>query len=308
MKKLRLAFALVFAVALALRLIHIWQIRNSPFFTVLLGDARSYDAWAQRIAAGDWIGRDVFYQAPLYPYFLGVMYWIVGRSLILVRITQAVIGSCSCVLVAAAAQRLFSVRAGLGAGLMLAVYAPAIFFDALLQKSVLDVFFVSLMLWLIAGNPRWLPLGLAVGGLALTRENALVFIPVILAWAGLRFGLRPAVLFALGVTLVLVPVVVRNSIAGGGFYLTTSQFGPNFFIGNHAGADGTYQSLRYGRGDPEYERQDATELAEYASHRTLTPAEVSRFWTDGALDFIKSHPGAWLKLMGCKIALLVNAT
>src|SRR5207253_5324075 len=49
----------IFTVALTLRLIHIWQIRRSPFFTVLLGDARRYDAWAQRIAAGDWIGRDV---------------------------------------------------------------------------------------------------------------------------------------------------------------------------------------------------------------------------------------------------------
>ena len=54
---------------------------------------------------------------------------------------------------------------------------------------------------------------------------------------------------------------------GGGFYVTTSQFGPNFYIGNNPGADGTYQSLRFGRGAPEYERQDATELAERALGR-----------------------------------------
>ncbi len=35
-----------------------------------MGDSRAYDEWARRIAAGDWIGREVFYQAPLYPYFL----------------------------------------------------------------------------------------------------------------------------------------------------------------------------------------------------------------------------------------------
>src|SRR6185295_16024247 len=99
-------------------------------------------------------------------------------------------------------------RAGIVAGLMLALYAPAIFFDGLLQKSVLDVFFVCLALWLIArittnnaelaepaekksslrslrslGSTSWLWLGLAMGGLALTRENALVFIVVILVWA-----------------------------------------------------------------------------------------------------------------------------
>src|SRR5205085_11123039 len=112
------AFA-VFAVAFILRLIHIWQIRQSPFFNVLVGDARGYDEWAQRIAGGDWIGHGVFYQAPLYPYFLGSIYSIAGRSLMLVRVVQAAIGSFSCVLVAQAARRLFSARTGLVAGLML---------------------------------------------------------------------------------------------------------------------------------------------------------------------------------------------
>jgi len=325
-KKRQSSFAppalVVFAVAFTLRIIHIWQMRNAPFFTLLMGDARGYDEWAQRIAGGDWIGRDVFYQAPLYPYFLASIYWIAGRSPALIRIAQAVIGSASCVLLAAAARRPFSARAGLLAGLMLAVYAPAIFFDGLLQKSVLDVFFVCLALWLIANITaitaeqqshqlmprRWLALGLGLGGLSLTRENALVFIAVILGWAILRFGVRAAAVFTLGVVIVMLPVAARNSMVGGGFYVTTSQFGTNFFIGNHRGADGTYQSLRYGRGAPEYERQDAAELAESELHRKLTPREVSRFWTARALRFIVSDPGAWLKLMARKTALLMNAT
>src|SRR5213594_5250843 len=127
-KKRQSSFAppalVVFAVAFTLRIIHIRQMRNAPFFTLLMGDAHGYDEWAQRIAGGDWIGRDVFYQAPLYPYFLAFIYRIAGHSTILVRIVQAVIGSCSCVLVAAAARRLFSMPAGVLAGLMLAIYAP----------------------------------------------------------------------------------------------------------------------------------------------------------------------------------------
>src|SRR3989442_15363182 len=106
------AALVIFGVAFTLRIVHIWQMRNAPFFTLLMGDARSYDEWAQRIAGGDWIGRDVFYQAPLYPYFLGAMYRIAGRSLMVVRIAQAVLGSSSCVRVGAAAQRLFSAPAG----------------------------------------------------------------------------------------------------------------------------------------------------------------------------------------------------
>ena len=111
----------------------------------------------------------------------------------------------------------------------------------------------------------------------------------------------------LGLALVLLPVAVRNYAVGGGFYLTTSQFGPNFYIGNNPKSDGTYMSLRFGRGAPEYERQDATELAEHALGRSLTPSEVSGYWTDRALGFITSQPGAWLRLVGRKLLLLWNA-
>jgi tetratricopeptide (TPR) repeat protein len=334
----------VFALAFVVRLWHVWALRASPFFSVLMGDSRGYDEWARRIAAGDWLGTEVFYQAPLYPYVLGILYTVAGRHLLLVRVMQAAIGSASCALLAMAAARFFSSRAiGLAAGVMLALYAPAIFFDGLIQKSVLDVFFVCLALYLISiatttktidaehaeiadkkhhkkssqRIPRssspppslFFALGLTMGGLSLTRENALVFIIVILAWMLFDAArVKRAAFFLAGLAIVLVPVAARNNYVGGGFYITTSQFGPNLYIGNNARSDGTYQSLRFGRGAPEYERQDATELAEHALGRSLTPAEVSGYWTDQAMHFITSRPGAWLALMGRKTALLWNAT
>lgn len=311
------------ALALLVRLVHVWQLSRSPYFDALMGDARGYDEWARRLAAGDWIGSEVFYQAPLYPYFLGIVFTIAGHSLVALRIVQAVVGACSCAFLGLAGYRFFSPRVGLVAGIGLALYAPAIFFDALIQKSVLDLCFVTLGLWLTgrlvddADDRRtWVALGLAMGALSLTRENALVFVAVIAAWALLRTDLRAALskrirhaaLFAAGLAVVLLPVAARNYAVGGGFYLTTSQFGPNFFIGNNPQSDGTYMSLRFGRGAPEYERLDATELAEHALGRTLTPAEVSSYWTDRALTFITSNPGAWLSLQARKVALLVNAT
>ena len=320
---------LIFATALALRLIHVWQMRSSPFFDVLMGDANGYDQWAQRLAAGDWIGSDVFYQAPLYPYFLGVIYALFGRDLLVVRIIQAIIGSASCVLLGMAAARFFSNRAGVITGLALALWAPAIFFDALLQKSVLDVFFICLGLLLIAAIARtpdpgsripaptakWLALGLAIGALALTRENALIFIAVIAAWAVAstrvpdersRRWFNTVVPFAVGIAIVLLPVAIRNYAVDGGFYVTTSQFGPNFYIGNNPAADGTYASIRFGRGAPEFERLDATEVAEASVGRSLSPSEVSSFWTGRALGYITAQPRDWLQLTGRKLLLLVN--
>ena len=332
--------AIVFAIALVVRLIHLQQIREAPFFSVLMGDSRSYDEWARRIAGGDWLGTDVFYQAPLYPYFLGAIYAVFGRDLLVVRLCQAIVGALSCATLSLAAGRLFSRRAGLIAGLGLALYAPAIFFDALIQKTVLDVFFLCLALFILSwllDSPRnqgnragitsrvagWMSLGVVLGGLSLTRENALVFVAVILVWIAAR-GSHTSTQFwgehrrtrqraieagalVLGAALVLVPVAARNYAIGNEFQVTTSQFGPNFYIGNNPRSDGTYMALRPGRGAPEYERQDATELAEHALGRRLTPSEVSNYWSSRAFDFIRSQPGAWMRLVGRKLALLWNA-
>jgi tetratricopeptide (TPR) repeat protein len=322
------AFA-IGAVALVVRLLHVWQMRDTLFFSVLMGDSRGYDAWARQLAAGDWIGSEVFYQAPLYPYFLGVVYALVGRDLLAVRLIQAVLGAVSSVALGYATRRLVSPAAGLVAGLMLALYPPAIFFDGLLQKSVLDVLFVCLSLAIIGHivstggrTGSWLTLGITMAALSLTRENALALVAVVLVWAASPRQLPPAIAtpradrwpltapaaIVVGLACVLVPVAARNYAVGGGFYLTTSQFGSNLFIGNNPLADGSYMSLRAGRGSPEFERLDATELAEQASGRRLTPSEVSSYWTGRTIAFVRDQPAAWLGLLARKTRLLWSRT
>jgi Flp pilus assembly protein TadD/4-amino-4-deoxy-L-arabinose transferase-like glycosyltransferase len=283
---------------------------------VLLGDAASYDSWAQSIAAGNWLGVGVFYQAPLYPYFLGTLYALFGRDLILVRVFQSLLGAIACVLMTTASARLFGRRAGIAAGLLLACYAPAIFFDGLLQKSVLDLLILCCLLFAVANlreqitSWRCIASGIAIGCLALTRENAFVLAPLILIWLWLRGqrALKPLLLVAAGIALVIGPVVARNTLVGGGLYLTTSQLGPNLYIGNNDYATGTYVSLRPGRGNAAYEQQDATKLAEEALGHELTPAEVSEYWRDRALEWISDHPGKAVRLTARKLLLVWNGT
>ena len=308
----------IFGLALAVRLVHVWQLSPAPFFDLAMGDAQSYHAWGVEIAGGDWLGTETFYQAPLYPYFLGVVYTLFGPSLLAVRLCQIVLGAASCALLAVAANRLFSREAGIVAGVMLAVYAPAIFFDGLIQKTALGVFLLCLLLALLArlvtepGRPRaWLWPGAVLGALVLTRENALVFAAVLLGWLALsrdagRRHLARAGALALGLALVLVPAAARNQAVGGEFLLTTAQFGPNFYIGNNPDADGTYRPLVPGRGDPRFERRDATQIAEREVGAPLTPGEVSSYWTGRALQYMRTQPGDWLKLTGRKAMLTLN--
>ena len=162
-------------------------------------------------------------------------------------------------------------------------------------------------------------IGFTTGLLCLTRENALVAIPVLGMWALLRPAqqspsrsvkrrLATGIALLMGLFLALGPVALRNYVVGGEFHLTTSQMGPNFFIGNNPNADGTYSPLRAGRGDAKFERQDAIEIAEAESGRALTAGEVSDFYMAKSWDFISTEPVSWLQLMGWKTLLTMNAT
>jgi 4-amino-4-deoxy-L-arabinose transferase-like glycosyltransferase len=250
-------FILILVVAFVMRAVYLWQVRQAPEFALLVGDAVTYDEWASRIANGDWLGKGVFYQAPLYPYFLGILYTVFGRDLWVVRLVQIVLGAGSCALLARAGRSFFNrTTTGLLAGALLAVYPTAIFFDGSIQKSVLDLFFICALLAVLgkllerSQNRWWLVAGLVLGLLALTRENALLFLPIVLAWLFITWRgelwktrLQWAGLVLLGLAAVLLPVGYRNLRVGGEFHLTTAQFGPNFYIGNGRAATGFYEPL-----------------------------------------------------------------
>jgi tetratricopeptide (TPR) repeat protein len=215
---------------------------------------------------------------------------------------------------------LFSRPAGIAAGLILACYAPAIFFDGLIEKSVLDLFLLTVLLFILSGVKqlegwwRWLGAGVVLGLLGLSRENALVLAPVVMLWIVLYFSERSLSvragwlgMFFAGLLLIIVPVGLRNLAVGGEFTLTTSQFGPNFFVGNNAAADGTYGSVRRIIRETQLEGPDAKRLAERAVGHELSPGEVSSYWFHQALDYIKSRPAEWLHLLAKKWLLVWNA-
>lgn len=312
--------ASVFVLALAIRLAYLWSWHETALFSTPVGDARAYLAWARALAAGDWLGREVFYQAPLYPYFLGVLHTLFGDGPWSARLAQAFLGSAACALLAAAGTRFFDLRTGVLAGVGLALYPPAIYFDGLIQKAALDAFFFALLLLAFAHQldreRPWLAFatGIVLALLALLRENALVLVPlaaVFVVGAGpARPWPRRAIalgMLVLGLALPLLPVGLRNQAIGGRFLVTTSQLGPNLWIGNHAGASGRYEPLRPGRGSARYERDDARALAEQAEGRALSPGEVSDHWRDRALAFAREQPLDWLRLLAHKWALVWNA-
>ena len=147
-----------FILALSIRLLYLDQIKRLPLFYILVSDSLTYDEWAQQIAAGDWWGQAVFFQAPLYPYFLGLLEAIFGHDLFLIRIVQGILGALSCSLIFWAGKGFFSRSAGVWAGIiaafLLLIGLPAALWEA--QSGVWQA-------WLFAFSCLYAGVGLAVG-------------------------------------------------------------------------------------------------------------------------------------------------
>ncbi len=313
------ALLIIFTVALVVRLIYIATVRDFILVTHLVGDAATYDKWARTLVANNWGWNETFYQAPLYPYFLATIYRCISDTTMAVRIIQCALSSVACTLLAWSAMQLINRRAGMATGLILALYAPAIYFDGILQKTAVGFFLFAVVIAitssLIQEQSRWKwgLLGIATGLLALTRENALALVPIFAIWSVIHARrtnvaqriAAPALLIA-GFTIAVAPAALHNHRVGGELAITTFQLGPNFYIGNHDGASGRYDPMIPGRETPEFERTDATALAEQAAGRKLTPREVSNHWLDRSLTYIRQQPVDWLKLLAYKLALTFN--
>lgn len=309
--------ALLFAVALLVRLVFLVETRDSVFFEVLLGDGEGYERFARRLVANGWRPDEAFYQAPLYPYFLATTHALFGPGLTAARLIQAFGGAAGCVLLADAAGRFFTPRVGLVSGWLLALYAPAVYYDATIEKTSLSLFLFTLFLCLLArarGRVSLPPgaalsLGASIGALSVLRENLLALFAVVAVWmwSSLRERRLVTILLCLaGVAAVQAPFVAHNWSVGRTLS-ASSHFGPNLYIGNSADADGLYVPLTPGRGSWEHERDDARARAEAAVGMALSPGEVSRHWAGRALLFAREHPLEWAQLTLRKLHLALHA-
>src|SRR5438132_6281072 len=313
--KRRLPEIAVVLVATLLRLAYFAQFRVTPYYDHPLVDAHMYDEKAWRIAGGDWLGDAVFYQDPLYPYFVAGFYRVFGRSYGVVYGVQCVLGVLLCLVLMALARRMFRHSAhareiGWGSGLLAALATPFVFYDFLLLKTSLEVFLtVAHLLALLVLAERVardgrVPAAGAVGTGALlglnllNRGNYILLAPVFAAWlghrvAGRRMGLQTVALYALGCLLLVLPVTLRNHAVGNEWVLVTSQGGQNFYIGNNAhNPFGSYVAAPLGsRATPVFEEADFRALAEKESGRRLSASETSRFFFRKAAAWIAAHPG-----------------
>jgi len=165
------------------RVAYLSDLEKNPFFDYVppAFDQYNFDQGAQNFARGDWLARSPNNQySPVYKYFLGSIYWCVGRNFSVVFFVQFLLGSLSAVLVFLIGKSLFDYRVGLAASLVFSLYGPNLFYEGILLRECLAPFFALLSLYLLIR----------------LRENPSTF-TAILGGASLSLFLqnRPSVLF-----------------------------------------------------------------------------------------------------------------
>ncbi len=205
-------------------------------FLVLGNDPTDYDRLGRLVAEGEVFGPALLspsggptaFRPPLYPMFLGAVYWLTGDSILAARLLQALLGAATVVLVWLVARRLFDRRVALVAAAMAAVYPPLTLATvSLMSESILiPLMLGSVLATLCArdGGPsagRWSALaGLCAGLGMLARPNSAVLVlPLLLlvvAWrqsgSDRRRAIRRGALLLAALVVTVLPWEIRNLV------------------------------------------------------------------------------------------------
>ncbi len=268
-------------------------------------DARQYVDLARSIAAGDGFAaafpggelHPTAFRPPLYPTLLAVPTKVFGSEALWPgRLLAIVIGLGVIALTVTYARRIAGDRAGLVAGLAVALVPSLVANDSVTMTESLGLLLVLGILVALLDD-RWARAGALCGLLLLTRPNAYLVAVVVVVVLWRSIGWRRAAA-ALGLcVLVVAPWVVRNAVVVGTPRLVTSDgFTLSAMYGPPALATGTFIDPT---GDEWYERNGVRELE----------GDEAR-WNDRlvgiALDGMRSDPGAVLTHMADGAATMLE--
>jgi len=247
---------------------------NDPFYSTFLPgtDMNTYNSWAIKISKGDWLSKEMtdnkpFYYGPLYPYFLAVLYKILGVNLDIIHIIQGTLGILPSIFIFLAAKNFFGFYAAIFSGILTAICGPFLFYEQHFLQEGLLLIIHSVLIWVLSliwdfKNTQkklkrfWLlPLigGILSGLACIGRGNFISVIPFItLTWfifpllkkQNLPFKncVKYSVIYLLGILFILVFPIVRNVLVSGKAVITGN--GPIlFYIGNAPDSTGTLADL-----------------------------------------------------------------
>ena len=315
----RLVAALVvFAVALAVRLVFVGLFATEPQNDLLWNDAVGWNlANGHGFTASQSEPRvPGIYRTPAYPAFLAVVYTVAGHSHRAAYVAQSVVDALSALVVAAIALHLTSPAVALLAGGLYAIYPYAAIYCGVLHQDILLTFvtLLAVLAMVRAVEPgrtwrAWGTVGLAVGLTALVKANFLLFLfaPLVVILLAVRGRAKRALAFTAVVTAMLAilgPWIGRNYVTFRAFPpLAAGATGVNAVLlleELNAGEASMVARLASRPGERDQSRYlsrfvDGAELM--ASEKALvqqTAPELLRRWPEVLVLMVRKIPRLWI--------------
>ena len=285
------------------------------FSTVRFGDARAYLYAAGELAReGRYpLSTEPFYfRAPGYPFFLTVATLGRPESVPRAKVTTALVGSFTPLLLAVLSARIFRKRGVAVATGVAAALHPAFLWNSADVQS--EPLFTTLLLaagflLLVATDRPSSTLALLAGAVlalaALTRASALALVPFLAApLFDRRYPVRArahlAGAAALGFVLAIAPWTARNAVVFGDFVPVNDAAGNAFYQGNSDWQVRFFEVRsrdEYLRWVEAMHRDMARQTDELRAAGRTSPSERSRFFVSQAVAERSADPVGWLRLL-----------
>ncbi len=283
-----------------------------------------YPFFADQINKGIDIGERILDLSPLYLYGMVLLQKIYGSNWEAMIIFQLLAGSLNCIFIFLIGEKIFNRTVGLITAVFLILYGNLTLFEMTLEPDSFALFlnslFVLTVFWaqdkrLLKQSPIWFLTGVILGLSIITKPNALLLIPFSLVYffwviPGKTEKIQSMLLFLMGISLMVLPVTLRNYVKFHDPVLVTADFGKVFFHGNGPGATGLERADLPNQGfmeetsiEPDYAHTLFRVTARRLSGRHLTPSECSKFWMSRTLEYMAAHPWQSLKSFSKKFIL-----
>ena len=304
-KRRFLVACIVFSLALAVRLIYLYESSANPSFQTPIVDSKTYDETARTFAKNQILGSNFFWQPFFYPFFLSVVYFFSDNSIISAKVIQVLLGALTCALTYRLGEKIFDRRIGIIAGFITVFYGPMFFYDSELLATGWAAFWavvvVSLFLEVKEKDKgwHWFFLGLSGALGIITRPEFLLIFLAGCIWLWLRVPrelslvTRFGAIFA-GILLVIVPVSIAAECATGRFSIMSSSGGLNLYIGNNPNYCETL-TIRPGE---EWDRLLIKLPSQHGMGRSVW--DEDKFFKQQVIEYVKNQPLDFAKGLGRK--------
>lgn len=281
---------MIFAVALALRLIYVTlapQIgitRDADCYRIIAGNIAEYHAYL-----GIDGKPDVFWP-PGYPLFISVIYMLFGiDNLAAVRITQAILSALMVFPVYFICARVFAPKVGIIAAIITCIYPGFIGYSGMVLPQLLIAFLITIYVSLIIRPQSNIlsdtALGLMAGYSVLIRPEFVLFYLLVLAVMAFIAGIKH-----LSVKRVLLIFVIMCSVISIWSARNYALFGKFIPVSIHSGD--TFWISTWKEEWLEWQEKEPF----ISLGKGKNPIEASEAYFEAGIDNIKEHPFIYLKM------------